>query len=384
VPLSALAPLSASAAQPPGAYQPAQPAQPLQPNQTGQAAKPPTKGSTGKLVALIVAIVLVVGGGAGAATWWFLLRGEDDATAQDQPTGQAEDEDPDATQAASDEPSPEPSASQAASDEPSPEPSEEPSPSPSPSPSPEPCTTAPKATVDKFSLTAAGPNVTVTFTSTCPLAGSGDTLPEPLSVLISDAFGPVGWANLSQGPYQVDANGQVTLDLKSLTDSMAPIGQGATDLAGPFLATAYVSTMVPDGGPVVVGSADDPWLHRLQRQAALDVEYTNANLVGTWSPQVSSKYLGLEAEGKTWTYEEIWHEFASYKARYPTAVLLDSEDWPNFTTGHQFWVTLAGEPTAAQAQPILDWCVAEGWDRDHCVAKFMSNTAVADTVEYLP
>jgi hypothetical protein len=55
------------------------------------------------------------------------------------------------------------------------------------------------------------------------------------------------------------------------------------------------------------------------------------------------------------------------------ASLLWSGDWSTFSADN-FWVTVANFPYS-DAASALAWCRSEGFDRDHCIAKFISTTA---------
>jgi hypothetical protein len=100
-----------------------------------------------------------------------------------------------------------------------------------------------------------------------------------------------------------------------------------------------------------------------------------------WVPQVSSKRVGMVAEGATWTKEMILADHQQLRARYPNVRLLWSGSWSTFSES-DFWVTIVGTgfPTADQA---LAWCTSSGLDRDHCYAKLISTThAVEGSTAY--
>jgi hypothetical protein len=95
-----------------------------------------------------------------------------------------------------------------------------------------------------------------------------------------------------------------------------------------------------------------------------------------WVPQLSSKRLGLVAEGQTWTSTSILNEHQQLRATYPGARLLWSGDWSTFSAP-DFWITIAGTsfPTSDGA---LAWCTTNGLDADHCYAKLISTTHPVD------
>ena len=111
---------------------------------------------------------------------------------------------------------------------------------------------------------------------------------------------------------------------------------------------------------------------QLRSIAASDQPFVRATLAERWVPQVSSKRVGMVAEGRTWTDAMILSELEQLRLSYPGVRLLWSGDWSTFSDSN-FWVTIVGTgfPTADQA---LAWCTSNGFDRDHCYAKLISTT----------
>jgi hypothetical protein len=62
--------------------------------------------------------------------------------------------------------------------------------------------------------------------------------------------------------------------------------------------------------------------------------------------------------------------------RYPGARLLWSGNWSTIS-GQDFWVTVAGI-TFGDSAGAPAWCRYQGFDRDHCAAKLVSNTHLVD------
>ncbi|KUI15404.1 hypothetical protein AU191_06735 [Mycolicibacterium acapulense] len=112
--------------------------------------------------------------------------------------------------------------------------------------------------------------------------------------------------------------------------------------------------------------------NQLRAIAASDKPMVLATLADTWVPQLSSKRLGLVAEGRTWTHAAILAEHQQLRQAYPGARLLWAGDWSTFSDSN-FWVTVAG-PTFPTAEGALAWCRSGGFDRDHCFAKLISTT----------
>lgn len=110
----------------------------------------------------------------------------------------------------------------------------------------------------------------------------------------------------------------------------------------------------------------------LDQVAAADRAEAVDSLEGAWVTQLSSKRVGLKAEGKTWTAQDILDEHQALRGMYPDARLVWSGDFASFKE-KDFWVTIIGlghhTPEAA-----LDWCVENGLGPDHCYAKQLNTT----------
>lgn len=133
--------------------------------------------------------------------------------------------------------------------------------------------------------------------------------------------------------------------------------------------------------PVTMPDAESTSGNQLRAIAASDRPMVLASLADRWVPQVSSKWLGLVAEGRTWTNAAILAEHQRLRQTYPGVRLLWSGDWSTFS-GSDYWVTVVGSafPTPEGA---LAWCRSGGFDRDHCFAKLISTThAVEGSTNY--
>jgi hypothetical protein len=97
-------------------------------------------------------------------------------------------------------------------------------------------------------------------------------------------------------------------------------------------------------------------------------------VVDTWVPQVSSKYVGLQADGITYDEAAIVADHRAWRARFPQeqVALLWSGDYTSFKQGN-IWVTVVIEsyPTSEGAKA---WCDQAGLDADNCYAKLISHT----------
>ncbi|MGZ4513357.1 MAG: serine/threonine-protein kinase, partial [Mycobacterium sp.] len=113
-------------------------------------------------------------------------------------------------------------------------------------------------------------------------------------------------------------------------------------------------------------------LAELQRIANDDRPFVTRWLADSWVPQISSKRIGIAAEGTVWNYAKILDEHLQLRAQFPGARLLWSGNWSTFDAP-DFWVTIAGD-TFADADGALKWCTRNNLDRDHCYAKIVSIT----------
>lgn len=91
------------------------------------------------------------------------------------------------------------------------------------------------------------------------------------------------------------------------------------------------------------------------------------DLEGQWVTQVSAKDVGLKADGKTWTAQDILNEFEANRVKYPGSILIHSGDWDSYKDG-DYWVTVIDTPYS-DPEPALDQCRSWGLDRNHCLAK---------------
>ncbi|MDR2348304.1 MAG: hypothetical protein LBD90_06790, partial [Bifidobacteriaceae bacterium] len=258
----------------------------------------------------------------------------------------------------------------------------------------QPCASPPQLTVTSLDASASSlPRATVTVAAGC---AEGDVLQGAPVLELRDAYGIVlaGVLDLSQTPLVLGED-PVTIDVTFPTrwfgweagvtsGALTAILSGAT--AGPAQPASAVQpalSLAAGAAGLPQTTADEAAATALKRQSQVDYQRVAA-LQGVWSPQLSSKYVGLVAEGQTWTPAAIWAEFLVYEERYPgQALLIDSTQWSCYEASPQFWITnyATSFPTADGA---LAWCAAEGWDRDHCFAKMIGNNGTQGTTEYLP
>jgi hypothetical protein len=131
-----------------------------------------------------------------------------------------------------------------------------------------------------------------------------------------------------------------------------------------------VITIMP-AAPTTVVDNEAAAQAALNQQVAQDRPSVDG-LVGYWVPQLSSKRVGMVANGIAYDYNAIWQDFQSLQGRYPNALLLWSGDYVSYASSN-FWVTVI--PAAYPDGPSANtWCDGEGIGANDCYAKFLSHT----------
>ena len=196
-----------------------------------------------------------------------------------------------------------------------------------------------------------------------------------------EKFYRVQVAQRGETPYpEAEAKAGITLALGSTTPS--PTSTSATP-APPPTSNAAPTTQPPRIPTPATQTPEDPEsasLAQLRRIAHDDHPFVTGWLADRWVPQISSKRLGLVAEGTVWNNAKILSEHLQLRAQFPEARLLWSADWSAFDAP-DFWVTIAGDPFP-DAAGALAWCRNQGFDRDHCYAKLVSTHPIEDSTRY--
>lgn len=178
--------------------------------------------------------------------------------------------------------------------------------------------------------------------------------------------GPV-WVPVTVGTLVVVA---AVASVAAVVLALTPVATQAATAAGPATSapvaaassTGEAGTVSPAAAsPAVVDAAQ-----RLRDLAVADAP-TAAGVVGQWVPMLSSKKVGLVADGRTYDADAVLADHRSLRDRYPGAVVVWSGDYASFDR-RDFWVTVLARPfpTAAAANA---WCDAQGLDGDSCFAK---------------
>ncbi|GGC42785.1 hypothetical protein GCM10010974_26470 [Brevibacterium sediminis] len=160
-------------------------------------------------------------------------------------------------------------------------------------------------------------------------------------------------------------------------DSEDPANVASTDEPTDAASADGLATASSAPEPTEAESAlpDDP-KKALKQLADTDGQTAKSELNGKWVPQLSSKRVGLEAEGKTWDEESILEEFEGLREEFPRVKLLWSGDFNSFKEDN-FWVTVVGigydDPEDA-----LSWCSSHGLGPDSCYAKQLNTSGGHD------
>jgi hypothetical protein len=243
---------------------------------------------------------------------------------------------------------------------------------------------------------AADGELTVTFevTATCPGGQWLDSAATDITVSGTDGVYASGLFDLSGTPFWLPEGEPVRLPLAFPADTVfgtedevdEAIGSGTVhvdcvqDADQPTPAEPSEEpepTEQPEpADPSEGGTAEEPGvdggretaLQALRRIAREDLATVGGDLVDHWVPQLSSKYFGLRAEGRRWTYQAILAEHLDLRLRYPNVRLLYSSDW-NFQVP-DVWVTMTGV-TYPHWPDVLSFCLGEGRVYGDCSAKFL-------------
>ena len=158
------------------------------------------------------------------------------------------------------------------------------------------------------------------------------------------------------------------LDLKGLTVRPS-FDRGSSSTATAKSSTNSAMTIASSASSNANQEAQDEQAagDAIQWQIKHDYPIVMNSLRGKWTPQLSSKQVGLVADGQTWTKRLILAEYLKTQQANPKAVIIDTSQWPVYDTGG-WWVTLQGD-TYSDGDQANAWCDAQGYDSDHCLAK---------------
>ena len=158
------------------------------------------------------------------------------------------------------------------------------------------------------------------------------------------------------------------LDLKGLTVRPS-FDRGSSSTATAKSSTNSAMTIASSASSNANQEAQDEQAagDAIQWQIKHDYPIVMNSLRGKWTPQLSSKQVGLVADGQTWTKRAILAEYLKTQQANPKAVIIDTSQWPVYDTAG-WWVTLQGD-SYSDGDQANAWCDAQGYDSDHCLAK---------------
>ena len=334
--------------------------------------KQPSKSSSGRLVAIIVVLLLVIVGGGGLwAGSHFANKGKSEDTSQnkaDSDGGEDGKQNGQADAAATSTAAALPSGAVKA------------------------CSSMPTFTITSVEDGQGELKVHGNMATSC---AEGDFLAGSSSqVLVYSSTSPTGGADvdhlvasgtfdLSSDPLIIPNGGRAVtlrfgeqhyfrtakdLDLKGLTVRPS-FDRGSSSTATAKSSTNSAMTIASSASSNANQEAQDEQAagDAIQWQIKHDYPIVMNSLRGKWTPQLSSKQVGLVADGQTWTKRAILAEYLKTQQANPKAVIIDTSQWPVYDTGG-WWVTLQGD-TYSDGDQANAWCDAQGYDSDHCLAK---------------
>ena len=116
----------------------------------------------------------------------------------------------------------------------------------------------------------------------------------------------------------------------------------------------------------------------LDQKVEEDKVVVDQNLLGKWVPQISSKKVGMEADGQVWDEDAIYDEHQELANEYGVSqvLLLKSEDYASYRQPG-FYVTVI-DSSYDDPDDALQWCRFHSLDADHCYAKQINTTGGPD------
>ena len=334
--------------------------------------KQPSKSSSGRLIAIIVVLLLVIVGGGGLwAGSYFANKDKSGDTSQDKADSNGGEDGKQKGQADA------AATSTAAA---------------LPSGAVKACSSMPTFTITSVEDGQGELKVHGNMTTSCAegdfLAGSSN------QVLVYSSTSPTGGADvdslvasgtfdLSSEPLIIPNGGRAVtlrfgeqhyfrtakdLDLKGLTVRPS-FDRGSSSTATAKSSTNSAMTIASSASSNANQEAQDEQAagDAIGWQVKHDYPIVMNSMRGKWTPQLSSKQVGLVAEGQTWTKRSILAEYLKTQQANPKAVIIDTSQWPVYDTAG-WWVTLQGD-SYSDGDQANAWCDAQGYDSDHCLAK---------------
>lgn len=246
------------------------------------------------------------------------------------------------------------------------------------------CSTDPLLEAESIDLTSDGLTVSAAFVSSC---GGDIESNSALEVTVAEGRRDVaaGSFDFSSDPLTIEPGVPArrtlvfppgmywrTPDMLSGSPELKAKRKGSSDRSSSSAGSGSGSTtmVAAESAKPAYGSIDgvtDAVLKELRDSDFLTVQNSLAN---RWVPQVSSKRVGLVAEGKTWTNADILRDHLALRQRFSGTRLVWSGQWTTFNSP-DFWVTVVGPPLPT-AEDANRWCDSNDFGVDDCFAKFVS------------
>ena len=173
---------------------------------------------------------------------------------------------------------------------------------------------------------------------------------------------------------------------ETATEDQPATGDEDQPAAGPdqaSLADDDTEDTAPDGADDS-GTSDDSDYSGTSGEESLDQKVEDdkvvveQNLIGKWVPQIASKKVGMEADGKVWDADAIYEEHQELANEYGTSqvLLLKSDDYASYR--HPGYYVTVIDSSYDNPEDALQWCTFHSLDADHCYAKQINTTGGPD------
>lgn len=118
---------------------------------------------------------------------------------------------------------------------------------------------------------------------------------------------------------------------------------------------------------------DEQARREIERLAATGADRVGSGMLDRWIPQISSKQVGLEADGIVYDNQAILDHFTELRQRFGDLVVINSSDFSSFELDG--WYVALAPQSFGTSEEALGWCASNGMPtRDACFAKFVSRT----------
>jgi hypothetical protein len=249
---------------------------------------------------------------------------------------------------------------------------------------PPPCPYAPQVQKTGISMTQSGLVVSTTVSMSCDsvdvLSGAG------VQVMVSSGTRDIasGFFDLTSHPIVISPGGQVQQQFIFPAGMYWRIPELVANDVVSVEISNYTRSLTsaassPSGTPLTAvlpaapghGSLEGTARNGLDELATYDRPWVQRYLQNQWVPQISSKKVGLVADGITYDNSAILRDHVKLRQEYSGVRLVRSDDWTTFASPG-WWITVVSQP-----YPLPDmanrWCDSQGIDADNCFAKMISS-----------